>query len=83
MADLSKPLRTMKRILILLLALMPIMVNAQELSKEEKKALKAELKAERKEQKRIEDSIWRASVAERQRQIEEERRRSLMLSYIG
>lgn len=29
MADLSKPLRTMKRILILLLALMPIMVNAQ------------------------------------------------------
>lgn len=30
MADLSKPLCTMKRILILLLALMPIMVNAQE-----------------------------------------------------
>lgn len=32
MADLSKPLRTMKRILILLLALMPIMVNAQDIT---------------------------------------------------
>ena len=29
MADLSKPLRTMKRILILLLALMPVIVSAQ------------------------------------------------------
>ena len=82
MADLSKLLRAMKRILILLLALLPVIANAQELSKEEKKALKAELKAERKEQKRIEDSIWRASVAERQRQIEEERRRSKSTSLL-
>lgn len=82
MADLSKPLRTMKRILILLLALMPFAMTAQELTKEEKKALKAELKAERKEQKRIEDSIWRASIAERQRQIEEERKRSKSTSLV-
>ena len=32
MADLSKPLRTMKRILILLLALLPIMASAQEIT---------------------------------------------------
>ena len=75
MADLSKPLRTMKRILILLLALLPIMANAQELSKEEKKALRAELKAERKEQRRLRDSTYKAHEEARERRIEEEHRK--------
>ena len=36
MADLSKPLRTMKRILILLLALMPVMASAQKVTSNER-----------------------------------------------
>lgn len=58
------------------------MASAQEMSKEEKKALKAELKAERKEQKRIEDSIARAEAAERERIQEEERKRSKSTSLV-
>ena len=83
MDDLSTPLRAMKRILILLLALMPIVASAQ--SKEE---IKAQRKAERlakKEQlaemRRIEDSIARAE-AERQRiayEIEKSREGSTTL----
>lgn len=57
MAYLSKLLRIMKQILILLLAIMPIIVCGQELSKNEKKAQKAQLKAERREARRIADSI--------------------------
>ena len=74
----------MKRILILilLLALMPVLANAQELSKEEKKALKAELKAERKEQKRIQDSIWKAKEEERERKLEEEWKKSKSTSML-
>ena len=72
----------MRKILILLLALMPFLMNAQDLSKEEKKAMRAAIKAERREQKRIEDSIWRAGVAERQRIMEEERRRSKSTSLL-
>lgn len=83
MDDLSAPLRTMKRIIILLLALMPIVASAQ--SKED---IKAQRKAERlakKEQlaemRRIEDSIARAE-AERQRiahEIEKSREGSTAL----
>lgn len=62
----------MKRILILLLVLIPIVANGQELSKEQKKAQKAELKAEKKEQKRIQDSIWKVQEAEREKRLEEE-----------
>lgn len=57
MADLSKQQCFMKRLFILLLALMPVISFAQELSKKEKKAEKARIRAERAEARRIADSI--------------------------
>lgn len=65
----------MKKILILLLALMPIITAEQNISKEEKKALKAAAKAERQEQRRIQDSIWRAEETERERTLAEAKQR--------
>lgn len=47
----------MKRILILLLALIPFASFAQALSKEEKKAKREQMRAERAEARRIEDSL--------------------------
>ena len=66
----------MRKILILLLALMPVIINAQSLTKEERKAIKEAAKAERREQKRIQDSIYMAEIAEQQRIYDEQRRRS-------
>ena len=54
---------------------MPFTAIAQNLTKEEKKALKAELREQRKEEQRIQDSVWRAQVAEQRRIQEEENRR--------
>lgn len=71
MADLSKQLRAMKRILILLLALMPVIVSAQ--TKEEKKARRDSLKAMRIEQQRIADSTYHATIAQDKERRERER----------
>lgn len=54
---------------------MPVIAWAQDLNKEEKKALKAELRAEKKEQKRIQDSVWKAEQAEHQRALIAEMRK--------
>lgn len=73
----------MKRIILMAItALLCVAGYAQELSKEEKKALKAELKAERLEQKRIQDSIWRAEQEEEARWLAEERRKSRCTSLL-
>ena len=71
MADLSKPECVMKRILILLLALMPVIVSAQ--TKEEKKARRDSLKAVRVEQQRIADSIYHATIAQDKARREREK----------
>jgi len=72
----------MKRIIILLLALMPVIIQAQELSKEEKKAMKAEIKAERKRAKAEKDSIYKAQEEAREARLNEEWRKSKSTSLL-
>ena len=61
---------------------MPITAFAQDMSKEERKAMRAAAKAERIEQRRIQDSIWRAEDEERTRKWEERERRNKSVSLL-
>ena len=75
MADLPIQQCTMRRILILLLAIIPLIASAQDIQKDEKKARKDSIRAARREEQRIADSVYRAEIE--QDRIRRERERAL------